>query len=106
MNRRQFVSSALKTLAVLPFAAVFLAACKKKGGGLPAGEKLVTDIPENTSLTGALQYAAASTKPGQNCANCNLYTKSNDGYGKCQLFSQGVVGAEAWCSSWQAKPVS
>ncbi len=70
-----------------------------------AGEQtLVTEVEAMRPTVQALQYVSASAKPDQLCSNCLFYTAAQDGRGKCQLFTQGVVAEGGWCSSWSAKP--
>ena len=44
----------------------------------------------------------------QFCSNCNFYQGDlkqieGKGYGKCQLFQNGLVSSGGWCNSWVAK---
>jgi len=71
------------------------------GGG--AGGQLVTEVPAMAATVQALQYVNESQKPDQDCANCQFYTAQSAERGKCQLFPQGLVAAEGWCSSWTAR---
>lgn len=64
-----------------------------------AGEKLVTDYPENAPVIEALQYVHETAKPGQQCDGCILYTAGSDGRGKCQVLPLGEVKATGWCLS-------
>jgi hypothetical protein len=85
------------------------------GAPIPAGEKLVS---ENDALPKALGYKhnvkdidykkypkrKEKAKANEFCENCALYTKSNDGYGKCTMMATaGVVAAKGWCGSWSKK---
>lgn len=65
--------------------------------------KLVTEIPAMQPTVDALKYTHQSTTEGQRCDNCQFYTAQGGGRGKCQLFTQGLVEAEGWCSSWTKK---
>jgi hypothetical protein len=67
-----------------------------------AGE-LVTDLPESAAMVAALQYTHTSEIADQSCANCQLFTPTSDGLGKCQLFAQGSVKQAGWCASWAPK---
>jgi hypothetical protein len=64
---------------------------------------LVTELDSMKANVQALQYVNQSPKPDQNCANCRFYTAKQGGRGSCQLFTQGLVEAEGWCTGWQAK---
>lgn len=78
---------------------------------LPAGQKAV---PADDAVAKAIGYKQnvadidykkypkrkeASAKD-QFCKNCNLYTKQNDGWGKCTMINSGLVSANGWCGSW------
>jgi hypothetical protein len=39
----------------------------------------------------------------QKCSGCALYTKVDDKSGKCALFPNQLVKANAWCASWSKK---
>lgn len=87
---------------------------KAKEVALPAG---MTAVPETDAVAQALGYKAAAKdvdaarypqrkkKDAQNqfCKNCALYTSANDGWGKCQMLTAGVVAAGGWCGSWSKK---
>ena len=63
--------------------------------------KFVTEIPTAKPLVTSLKYEAESSKPGQNCTNCQLYTaQAGVAGGKCTLFPKGYVHANGWCASW------
>ena len=95
-SRRSFI---LKSLAAVPAIAATAAFAKDADNS----KKLVTEIPSNAGLLKGLQYTNKSEKPNQNCANCKLYTPTGDGKGKCQILPKGLVAAEGWCVTWQAK---
>jgi hypothetical protein len=43
-------------------------------------------------------------KPGETCANCQLYQgKSGDAWGPCPIFSGKEVSAKGWCSAYVKK---
>lgn len=82
---------------------------------LPAGEKMVN---EADALPNALGYKhnvkdidykkypkrKEKAKANEFCDNCALYTKSNEGWGKCTMLANaGVVAAKGWCGSWSKK---
>ena len=63
-------------------------------------DALVTDLAGAAGMVSALQYVNQSTKDGQECSGCQLYTAGAGGKGKCQLFPQGLVAETGWCASW------
>ncbi len=70
----------------------------------PAAEDaLVTGIPAMATLVETVNYQHESPRSDQSCANCELYTKETDERGSCKLFSQGLVEAGGWCTSWVKK---
>ncbi len=90
-------------------------AADKKGAGKkaidpPAGQ---AEASPSDALVGAIGYIPDATKvdkkkypqykAGQACGKCALYTKLNDGWGKCQMIANGVVRTSGWCGSFNAK---
>jgi len=71
--------------------------------GSSSDEQLVTEIPAMSALVNSVNYQHQTPKPDQRCDNCQLYTAKTDTLGKCQLFTQGLVEAEGWCTSWIKK---
>ena len=46
----------------------------------------------------------AKYKPGETCANCQLYQgKAGDAWGPCPIFSGKEVNAKGWCSAYVRK---
>jgi fructose-1,6-bisphosphatase/inositol monophosphatase family enzyme len=82
--------------------AAFVAGWVRRAATEP--HELVTDIAANKALLEGIQYVNESKKEGQHCANCVLYSASEGGLGKCQLFPQGFVKQTGWCMSWSARP--
>lgn len=74
----------------------------RRAGAEP--ERLVTEVPANQVMLGALQYVNESPKPDQHCENCVLYQAGTEGRGKCGLFAEGLVSAKGYCTSWSKKP--
>lgn len=72
---------------------------------LPAHANDLPMVDIKSPVAVGLKYIEVSEIDNQNCANCALY-QAEDGAptGKCPLFSGSLVGAEAWCSAWAAKP--
>jgi hypothetical protein len=43
----------------------------------------------------------AKYKPGETCANCQLYQgKAGDAWGPCPIFAGKEVSAKGWCSAY------
>ena len=82
----------------------------KKDVPLPAGG---VEVSATDAVAGAIGYVSDTSKvdkkkypqfkPGQNCAGCQLYVVSNEGWGKCTMISNGLVKANGWCGSYQPK---
>lgn len=75
----------------------------KPGVGL-AGSVNYND--DRTKVKKELQADRAGVKfKDQKCSACMLYTKDSKGgaYGKCSLFPNETVKADAWCASWSKK---
>ena len=121
-SRRDF----LKTLAVGVASVGFLRAqltdaiaapkaAPAKDVPLPPGEKKVNEAEALPAALGFKhdvkdidykKYPKRKEKANQNqfCDNCALYTKSNEGWGKCTMMANaGVVAAKGWCGSWSKK---
>jgi hypothetical protein len=83
---------------------------KPKEVALPAGQNAV---PDGDAIAKAIGYVPDASKvdqkkfkqfkAGQNCSNCTLYTKSNEGWGKCTMIQSGLVAAQGWCGSYSKK---
>ena len=67
------------------------------------GDALVTEVAAMQSTVQALQYTNETDKPDQRCDGCQFYTATRADRGSCQLFTQGLVTAGGWCSSWTKK---
>lgn len=97
MDRRGFLQAGVTSAAALPvIAGVF-------GARTARAEELVTEIEANKVMVQSLQYTNQSTKEGQHCSLCQLYTPGENGTGKCQLFPQGLVNENGWCMSFAKK---
>jgi hypothetical protein len=118
-GRRQFITGMLGAAAVtlIPnsLRSVFAApAAKKVAAPLPPGQ---SPVAATDAVANAIGYKADVSeidfkkypnrkKPNaknQFCDNCSLYTKVNDGWGKCSMLPNGVVAAQGWCGSWSKK---
>jgi hypothetical protein len=40
----------------------------------------------------------------QRCSTCMFYTAIDPKHGKCQIFPNNTVEANAWCNTWSKKP--
>lgn len=77
---------------------------------LPAGQ---TEVAGTDAVATAIGYISdakkvdkkkyAQYKAGQECSSCALYVASNDGWGKCQMITTGLVKSTGWCASYSKK---
>ena len=94
LSRRKFIALGTAGLATVPVASMLNTAI--------ADDTPMVD-PESAQAKG-LQYEVASSKEGQNCANCILYQGDAEAAGgACALFPGSQVGKEAWCAAWSPK---
>jgi hypothetical protein len=82
-----------------------LAACD--GGGDGEKELSCTDVSglksSEIQTRSSLQYVDKSSKPDQNCANCQFYEpKGKNQCGGCTVVP-GPIHPKGWCTSWAAK---
>jgi hypothetical protein len=118
INRRDFVKKSALMISALILSGGFLtfasgsaeAKGKIKDTPLPPGATEVTTADAVASAIGYNPDAATVTKKenptykaGQNCSSCALYTKFNDGWGKCQMIQVGLVRSGGWCRSYNKK---
>jgi len=113
LNRRNF----LKVLGLTSAATLLPAGIRNswaaqaaKNAALPAGEKA---LPETDSVAKAVNYASDGKKvdtkkfkqktASASCKSCALYTKVNDGWGRCSMLTNGLVAADGWCASYNKK---
>ena len=72
-------------------------------GAAAAGEHpLVTQVESMEPIVQALQYTSKTSKSDQRCGNCIFFAAKADGLGSCELFAEGFVEVDGWCSSWAA----
>lgn len=118
-SRRKFLAQSLLFLLAFPLVAraakpaAKAPAAPKKDVPLPAGATMASESdpvasaigykhdPKNLDPARAAQLKKAGGK--QDCANCALYIPSNEGWGKCQMITNGLVAAGGWCGSWSKK---
>lgn len=73
-------------------------------GSRPAAAADQPKVDPTEPQAQALKYVHESPKPGQNCANCRLYTgAAASAWGPCAIFPGKQVAAAGWCSAWVAK---
>ena len=98
-TRRDFLRTGLTAGALIPVVGLAL----RSPAAWAEEEKLVTETPAVAATVQALQYRIKSDKPDQSCSNCQFFTPTSNGRGKCQLFVQGLVDEHGWCMSWTKK---
>lgn len=105
-GRRHTIGLALKTMALLPFAALIK---------IPMA--FAEDLPHVTDddpMAKALKYVADATTverpdkagtPGdqQTCANCQFLVGDDGEWRACQLFPGKSVHINGWCINWTLK---
>ncbi|TGL21739.1 high-potential iron-sulfur protein [Leptospira yanagawae] len=119
-NRKQFLLKSIvlsTTLSLVLGESVLLGKEKKKENPsfpLPEG---TTPVAENDPTAQALGFHQNANDTdftlfpdrklpnakNQICQNCSQFTKVNDGWGKCNILSAGVVSTKGWCSAWSKK---
>ncbi len=118
-SRREFIKSSLITASAFIFSGTFLKsltvfAKEVKSAPLPEGEKKLDEADavakalgfhHNAKDTDFVRYPQRKKPEAKNqfCKNCALYAPKNDGWGKCQMLTNGLVSAEGWCGSWSKK---
>lgn len=86
----------------------------KPSGTIPEGLSPVSESDPTAKALGFHQDAKHTdftlyperkepTAKNQFCKHCAQYTKLNDGWGKCNIISAGVVSSIGWCSAWSQK---
>jgi hypothetical protein len=114
-SRRGFLLTSAATLASLPVAAQLFSACNSSSAPLPPGSQA---LKEDETTANALGYKAEAAKVDDNkfpkrkgpegakqfCKTCSYYTPKNEGWGECQILRAGLVAANGWCNTWNAKP--
>jgi hypothetical protein len=114
-SRRGFLAASAASLAAMPLAAQLLTACNDSSAPLPPGAQA---LKEEEATATALGYKADASKVDdkrfpkragsegtkQFCKNCSYYTPKNEGWGECQILRAGLVTANGWCNTWNAKP--
>ena len=94
ISRRRLLTMTAATAAAIPLSAL-------TRGAFAGGH---AKVDPNDPQAKALSYVHESTKAGQTCANCQLYTGAADAeWGGCALFPGKEVAAKGWCSAWVAK---
>jgi hypothetical protein len=120
-DRRKFLNTALKGIAVAPLGFILpVTDVAAKGAPTTTGTSSeIPKLPENDRQAFALTYiedvtkvdtAKHNIKDGQFCSNCQLFSGSpGDMWGPCAIFSYRIhpvikkpfeVSANGWCKSW------
>lgn len=95
-KRRQFVTVLGAGAVAVPLTALV--------SSLPSHAADTPMVDASSAQATALQYAAVSEKPEQNCAGCTLFqAEAGAAAGPCPLFPGSHVAAEAWCSAYTPK---
>ena len=118
-SRRQFLKRLAILTAAIPFSRLLSSplnayAKTEKAVPLPSGQTAVSESDPVASAIGYHQHIKdidyvkypQRKKPeakNQFCKTCALFTPVNDGWGKCQMLTAGLVSAEGWCGSWSKK---
>jgi len=121
LSRRGFLKQSIRFFWVIfPFACFLGKArvafsAEKDPVPVPKGE---TPVSESDSVASVLGFhhdakqtdlsrypdrGKASSK-NQFCKSCVQYTRLNEGWGKCNVVTAGVVSVQGWCGSWSKKP--
>ncbi len=81
---------------------------------LPDGESPVSESDPTSSALG-FHHDAKQTNfvlyperklpisSNQICKHCSHFKKVNEGWGKCQILTNGVVSSGGWCSAWSSR---
>lgn len=94
-SRRDIVTASAAAIAAAPLIAL------SSRAGLAAG---APQLDPDDAQARALSYAHTSSKAGQNCANCQLYTGDAAAeWGPCAIFPGRQVASAGWCSAWVKK---
>ena len=121
-ERRKFLNTALKGIAVAPLGLILPVTEVLAAKGVPSNDGISSEIaklPENDRQAKALGYkedvtkvdtAQFDRKDGQSCSNCQLYSGTQgEMWGPCAIFSYRIhpvikkpfeVSANGWCKSW------
>ena len=118
-SRRSFLKHLALMTAAIPLSnllgsSINAFAKDKKPVALPPGQEAVLETDPVASAIGyhpdikLIDYKKypARKKPdakNQFCKSCALYTPVNEGWGKCQMLTNGLVASEGWCGSWNKK---
>jgi hypothetical protein len=121
-DRREFLNTALKGIAIVPLGYILPVTDVLAAKGAPSNDGISSEIaklPENDRQAKALGYredvtkvdtAQLNRKDGQLCSNCQLFSGTpGDMWGPCAIFSYRdhpiikkpyEVSANGWCKSW------
>jgi len=108
-GRRRFMKLNLLGLALTPTASLLVGETAWAAGRSGRNPKDAAVLNPADPQAKALHYTPDSSKEGQSCSNCQLYTgTAGEDYGPCAIFSyrvapsgqQIMVSATGWCRSW------
>jgi len=61
-------------------------------------------LDPNSQQASDLAFTVESENPGKNCANCNLFSASDNlDNGSCIIFPGSIVPAKGFCNAYQPK---
>ncbi|TGL75665.1 high-potential iron-sulfur protein [Leptospira jelokensis] len=119
-NRKEFLMKSIvlsTTLSLVMGESVLFGKEKKKENqSFPLPEGL-TQVAENDPTAQALGFhhnandtdytlfpdRKLPNAKNQICQHCSQFTKLNEGWGKCNILTAGVVSNLGWCSAWSKK---
>jgi hypothetical protein len=108
-GRRRFMKLNLLGLALAPTASLLVGETAWAAGRSGRAPKDMAVLDPADPQAKALHYTPDSSKEGQSCSDCQLYTgTAGEDYGPCAIFSyrvapsgeQIMVSAAGWCRSW------
>lgn len=96
-SRRTFLIRGLVAIAAVPFVSSMLSS--------QVQAQALKPLPVTNPQAVALKYVldakkAVGAKPGNNCANCQLFIAATGG---CAIFAGYSVAKAGWCSAWAKK---
>ncbi len=118
-SRRSFLRQTALLWATLPSVSLLgkcveVFASEQRPVPVPTGEAPVSESDSVATVLGFHQDAKQTDflrfpergKPSsksQFCQSCVQFTRLNDGWGRCNVITSGVVSAQGWCGSWSKK---
>ncbi|MCW7493569.1 high-potential iron-sulfur protein [Leptospira sp. 2 VSF19] len=119
-SRKQFLTTSLSWMTSLFLIegglslTTKLVAEKKTSPPLPEGLQPVSESDPTAKALGYHQDAKHTdfnlyperkevSAKNQFCKHCAQYTKLNEGWGKCNIITAGIVSSNGWCSAWSQR---